>query len=228
MSTLLKLWIVCMTLVVLPWKAAAGVSDSTLLTKNFKFKDGIYSDFGSFQRNNPVWSWDAVSADRVVSWNKNTLQVAAIRVKEAVTGQDSLDMSNIWGLCVDGVPYIRLPDTLKRNDAWVFAALQVRGRISYYEYEEATTELLTVKAYNPVTGRPFREGQVPREKLVTRKMMLDFASGSRVPFDKDNLLEWIKTDEGLWQAVGEIDPGDAGRLFKSLLIFDDRNPVFLP
>lgn len=229
MSTLVKLLGLC-TVLGLPLAATAGTldADSTLLTKNFKFKDGIYPDFASFRQNAPILSWDAVSTDKVTSWDKRTLQVASIRIKEGGSGQDSIDLGSIWGLCVEGVPYIRLDDTLKRNEAWIFAALQVRGRISYYEYEKATTEMLTVKAYNPVTGRPFLEGQVPQKKMITQKMMLDFGSGDSMRFNKDNLLEWIRSDEGLWQAVGEIAADDHTRLFKSLLIYDDRNPVFLP
>jgi hypothetical protein len=85
-----------------------------------------------------------------------------------------------------------------------------------------------VKAYNPLTGRPFREGQVPQKKVITQKMMLHFENGEMLPFNKENFMNWIREDSGLSQAVSEIDPTDQNKLFKSLLIFDDRNPVYLP
>lgn len=212
----------------LPLRGVASTPDSTLLTKNFKFKDGIYPDFGSFTQNTPVMDWEAVETDMVTSWDDKTLQVAAIKIKGGNPEQDTLDLSKVWGLCLKGIPYIRLGDSLRRNNAWVFASLQVRGRISYFEYEEAVTELLTVKAYNPLTGRPFREGQVPQKKVITQKMMLHFENGEMLPFNKENFMNWIREDSGLSQAVSEIDPADQNKLFKSLLIFDDRNPVYLP
>lgn len=208
--------------------AATPEKDSVLLTKNFRFQDGVYPDFASFTHNQPLFDWNALESDMVTSWDNKTLQVARVSIKQANTDMDTIDLSEVWGLCLNGVPYIRLADTLKRNDAWVFAALQVRGRISYYEFEVAVTEQVVVKAYNPVTGQPFREGKVPQKKVITQKMMLDFDSGVSLPFNKENFLDRIKNDAGLWQAVSEIDPEDQTKLFKSLLIYDDRNPVYLP
>lgn len=215
-------------LLAIPLQAVTTEQDSTLLTKNFKFRDGIYMDFSSFTRNTPWVDWDATNTDMVTSWDKKTLQVAAIQIRGGNSEKDSLDLSKVWGLCLNGIPYIRLGDSLRRNNAWVFASLQVRGRLSYFEYEEAVTELLTMKAYNPLTGKAFREGQVPQKKVVTQKMMLHFETGELLPFNKDNFMTWIREDKGLVQAVSEIDPADHNKLYKSLLIYDDRNPVYLP
>ncbi len=198
--------------------------DSVLLTKNFKFEDGIYLAFRDFQRNRPSLSWEEVEAQMASSAKNYLAQVAYIRR----SGGDTLALDQVWGICLGGMPFVQLPATATEKEAAVFAGLRVRGRICYFTYERQKEEMVEIAAYNPLTGRPFRRGAVPRMATVTEERILNFETGRIQPFNRASLLEWIEDDRQLWRTVAELTEGEVEeKLFKCLLIYDDRNPVYL-
>ena len=82
--------------------------------------------------------------------------------------------------------------------------------------------------YNPVTGKPFRVGEIERDYVAKHGKIMKFETGEVVDFTAKNLLKWIASDKSLSDSVKEISGGNIGeKLFKSLLIFDDRNKVFI-
>jgi hypothetical protein len=198
-------------------------SDSVLLTKNFKFKDGIYLTLQDFQKNQPNYTWSEVVANLATSDEGFIAQVEQIRTKE-----QSLDLQQVWGICIGGLPYIRLPEGEVTDAATIFAGLRVRGKICYFSYKIDITEMQMVKAYNPLTGRPFRQGKVPVEKRVEVQLMLDFQTGKVTDFTKENFMNWIENDQQLWATVKDLSPEETQeKLFKCLLIYIDRNAVYL-
>ncbi|HMO38353.1 MAG TPA: hypothetical protein PKC76_03565 [Saprospiraceae bacterium] len=202
---------------------AAAYSDSLLLTKNFKFQDGIYLDFTDLQQNRPTYRWEEVSARMATSDEGFIAQVERIR-----KDQQLLDLSQVWGICIGGIPYIRLPEGEVTESATVFAGLRVRGKISYFKYKTIITEMKEVKAYNPLNGRAFRQGIVPVERTVEREQMLHWEDGTIVDFTVANFLDWIQDDRQLWRAVRDLSPEDAEeKLFQCLLIYADRSKVYL-
>lgn len=205
--------------------AAAAQEDSVQVTKNFQFEDGVYLRFEDFRANRPALSWDEVEAQLATSRQSFLIQVEYIRNKEG----GRLPLDSVWGLCLNGIPYIQLPDTAWDAEARAFAGLRVRGRICYYTYEAEETEQVEMAAYNPLTGRPFRRGAVPRKVSVVRERMLHFEDGRRSPFAREAFLSWIEDDPQLWRTVSELTGEEApDKLFKCLLIYDDRNPAYVP
>lgn len=197
--------------------------DSVLLTKNFKFKDGIYLTLQDFQKNQPNFTWSEVVANLATSDEGFIAQVEQIRTKE-----QSLDLQHVWGICIGGLPYVRLPEGEVTDAATVFAGLRVRGKICYFSYKIDVTEMQMVKAYNPLTGRPFRQGKVPVEKTIEIQQMLDFQTGKVTDFTKENFMNWIENDRQLWATVKDLSPDEIReKLFKCLLIYIDRNAVYL-
>ncbi len=206
---------------------SVGVSvaqrDSLLLTKNFKFTDGVYVNYADFQKNQPTYRWQDVNANLATSEEGFVAQVEYIR-----HDREDLDLEQIWGICLGGIPYIRLPRGEVTDAATVFAGLRVRGKISYFRYKDEETEFYEVKAYNPLNGRPYRQAKVPVEKTVEREFMLDWESGKMEVFSVENLLDWIADDRQLWESFRELSPREAAdRKFRVLLIYDDRNLVYL-
>ena len=113
--------------------------------------------------------------------------------------------------------------------AMAFAGLRVRGRICYYAYDVEETKMIEIAAYNPLTGRPFRKGAVARKEAVTREEMLHFEDGRQSPFHKEAFLDWIADDPQLWRTVAELPEEELKeKLYKCLLIYDDRNPAYVP
>lgn len=212
-------------IIVLNTVAAAAQPDSVQVTRNFQFEDGVYFGFDDFRANRPSLGWDEVDAQLATSHHTYTAQVEYIRKK----GGALLPLDSIWGLCLDGTPFIRLPDTVEGPQARAFAGLRVRGRICYYTYEVPETKWIEIAAYNPLTGRPFRRGAVPQKTSAVRERILHFEDGSQRPFEREAFLSWIEDDPQLWRTVaGLSDEEIQDKLFKCLLIYDDRNPAYVP
>jgi hypothetical protein len=198
-------------------------NESLLITKNFKFQDGIYLTLQDLQKNQPNYNWNQVTANLASSDEGFIVQVETISIAE-----QALDLQQIWGICIKGMPYIRVPKGERTKAATVFAGLRVRGKICYFDYEEAVQEMREMKAYNPVTGRVFRTATLPVEKTVQRQQILHLETGEVVNFTKANFLNWIEDDRPLWNTVAELQPAEVReKLFKCLLIYVDRNPVYL-
>jgi len=198
-------------------------SDSlVLVSKNFKFQDGIFYTFQDFKNNQVNLVWDTVYAKLHTNPQKLVTLVDSIMLK------DTQLKDTIWGISLGGIPYINL-NRLNDGGLNIYVGLKVRGNISYFSVEEIEEEVKLIKAYNPRTGVPFREGEVVTKKEVQTNFMLSFENGKVDPFTVDNFVSWIEEDEMLVKTVKNIQKHEISeKLFKCLLIYDDRNPVYVP
>ncbi|MCB0704871.1 MAG: hypothetical protein KDC34_06150 [Saprospiraceae bacterium] len=205
----------------------AGQTDSVLITKNFDFQDGIYLSFESFQSNQPDILWDEVEATVFTNPKTHLTQIADIVRLDSTGNRVLLEPQNFWGVCLDGIPSIGLPKTAVQKEFATFAALRLRGKICYFSYETTEIRNIEMSAYNPRTGRPFRTGIVQREAQVTQEKMLHYQTGEIQDFTLHNFINWIPDDPGLKESVLELGPDEAHeKLFRCLLIYVDRNPVY--
>ncbi len=206
--------------------------DTVYLSKNFKFQDGIFLSFEDFKNNTPTYEWKEVLAG-VHSNPQNFLaQMYGLKVKKSDTQESeeveyqNVNLESIWGICLDGIPYIRLSREELNKENVVFAGMRLRGKICYYEYEEFVIQKKEMSAYNPVTGHPFRTKNVDVKVKLIHQNMLHFETGETATFSKDNFKAWIKDDKKLYQTVNDLSPEEVDeKLFKCLLIYDDRNLV---
>ena len=79
----------------------ATAQDKTLITKNFKFNDGIYYKYTHFQQNKPDISWGDVETNLVTSKFSLQTQIEFMRLKKT---QQIMRLDSIWGIVVDGIP----------------------------------------------------------------------------------------------------------------------------
>ena len=88
--------------------------------------------------------------------------------------------------------------------------------------------MIPFAVYNPYTGKPFRKATIRREIEVLKEKMIRFETGKVVDFNYQNLLNWIEKEEELVSALKSLGPKDSEKsLFKTLLLYDDRNEVRL-
>ena len=201
-----------------------GQIDTAVVTKNFLFSDGVYLSFDAFQNNQPSYHWDELEVQ--VFTNPQTHE-AKWTTPVLISSGTPLEEHTIWGICREGIPYIRLADKQEQQELTTFAALRVRGKICYFSYLTIEEREIEVSAYNPYTGRPFRTGVIRREEEVTQERMLHFETGAITDFTLGNFLDWILDDPGLHESVLELTEEEVEeKLFRCLLIYDDRNPVF--
>ncbi len=196
-----------------------------LVTKNFRFADGVYLSLAALQANRPAYSWDELEAVFFTNPQTSLTQVEHIMVK-----QDShlLDLGRIWAVVLDGIPSVRVPKEEINKNLPAFAALKLRGKICYFTYPDWRTKKFYVAAYNPLTGRPFRQGHVEREEEVIVEKMLHFETGEMADLTVENFLKWIADDEPLLSTYLELPSEERKeKLFKGLLIYADRNETFI-
>lgn len=210
-------------LVLLP--IALTAQDSLTVTKNFRFEDGVYCSFEEFQTNSPSWVMSEVEMRSFTNPQSFLTQVEGISRRE---NGEELDMNEVWGICMDGVPFVRLPKAEVKKELPAFAALKLRGKICYYTYPDWRTKQVPVAAYNPYTGRPFLRSVVEREEQVVVEKILHFETGEVTDLTVENFLEWIQDDPRLVETVTNLPEEEKQeKLFKCLLIYVDRNETFL-
>jgi hypothetical protein len=209
-------------LCILPMLSAQ--EDSLLLTKNFNFHDGVYMTFEDFQRNKPTYKWDELRSNLVANPKTFLAQVEFLKIKEL----DSLiNLEHVWGISIGGLPYIRLEKGAVKKELTSFAALRVRGKICYFEYEDFEVVQIPMPVYNPVTGRPFRVATVERKINVYYEKILDFETGRIEFLTVDNLKSWVEEDTQLTKALQSLGDDADEKLFKCILIYDDRHKVYI-
>ena len=202
-----------------------NAQDSLTVTKNFRFNDGVYMSFKEFQADRPAYTFEDVE----MRWHTNPqnflTQVESISDKK--NGAE-IPMENIWGMCMDGIPFVHLPDGEIKRQLPAFAALKLRGKICYYTYPDWRMKTIPILAYNPLTGYPYMRGTVEREERLTFEKILHFETGEIKDFTVDNFLSWINDDEDLMKTINGLPPNEQKeKLFKCLLIYVDRNETRL-
>jgi len=201
----------------------AAQEDSVWVSKQFKFHDGVYGTFEDFRLNRPKWSWDTLEVEAATNPNTFLTQVAHIRYQHG----EAINLDSIWGITIGGIPYMRLPKDAARKTLTAFAGLQVTGIFCYYSYETTETDTVEMQAYNPYTGVPFRKGKVARRQQTLHEYILHFHSGQTAPLTREHLSAWTADDSRLSEAIAALPDAELQqKLFKGLLIYVDRNPVY--
>lgn len=201
------------------------VNGQTLVTKNFEFKDGVYLNLEDLQSNTPNYKWKELKSNLAANPQTYMAQVEYLVTKES---GDSLNLDSVFAVCLGGIPFVRLEKNDVKKELTTFAGLQVRGRLSYFTYEDKVTVKKPFSAFNPLNGRAFRTAVVEREVEVEYKKILDLETGERYDFNKKNMLQLVKEDSELRLAVKVIKEEEMHeKLFKALLIYDDRHPIYI-
>jgi hypothetical protein len=204
-----------------------AAQDSLLLSNEFEFNDGIYATFDALKANRPTYTWAQVEASAHLNKDKYIVQFQRIeRLDTALQQRIVLQQNDFWGVCVNGVPYIRIVDTATALPK--FVGLRTRGRIAYFYYETEAKEKVPMIIYDPRTQQPVWREVIENKKSITQYQILHFENGEILNFDKQNLQKWLKPDAALSETLRDIDAAATDKLYKILLIFNDRNPFFMP
>ena len=199
--------------------------DTVLLDNGFAFADGLYTDFAALKANIPTYTWDEVYAQLFA--NPQTF-VARLHSLDHRAGQRPIAADSLWGIVLEGVPYIRVSADAHPGTGVPFVGLKVRGRLAYFTWESKEEQEVQIRAYNPVNGRPFRTGTVRKEVPVFYEQLLHFTDGRVEPFDVATVLTAIRSDDKLHRTLRELPEAQAwDQLYKTVLVYDDRNPFYL-
>lgn len=191
------------------------------VSNKFVFKNGWYKTFEDFKNNQPA----ALSYFRTESYKSDEGNTIFMTVLEDTSTLAKKVLESYWGVCVDGVPYIHAwrDETDKTG---FFVKLHVVGNICYYFHESVETRDVVMNIYHPQTGQLLARRVIQNHDKVMSQKMLRFATGETADFSLQNLRLWMHDDERLVLTLSDFNsktPED--RLFKTLLIYNDRHPI---
>ncbi|MEM6316441.1 MAG: hypothetical protein AAF960_02165 [Bacteroidota bacterium] len=197
----------------------------TTLTQSFRFSSGVYLSFEAFKSNVPSYGANDIEGNYFINQQTKQAKVEYIRLKAT---QEKLDLDEMWCIVIKGIPYVKTTPNLPPHSLKVFAAMEVRGNICYFAYDDIEEKEMTFKAYNPLIGKPFRTGKVKRKVPVIKEKMLRFRTGEIAPFNYSNLLQWLADDAEIVTALKSLGPEKAeSKLFDALLLYNDKYLVSL-
>ena len=105
--------------------------DTLLLTKNFRFADGVYFNMAQLRSNRPAYALDALQVQYFTNPQTSLTQVDAVFFKK---NHQPLQLDSVWAISLDGVPSVRVPRDEINRSLPNFAALKLRGKICYFTY----------------------------------------------------------------------------------------------
>lgn len=198
---------------------------STVITKNFKFKDGVYATYADWQANKPSIVWDSIETNLAVNPKTLFMQMEFAKYKKT---HRIVSLDSVWGVVVDGIPYVRLPRNELEKTAYCFAGLILRGRLCYFNYETIAHSKVPITAYIPQTGEAYMTKNVPKEEIVVREKLMNYETGEVFDLTLNSFKRLISDDSELVATVDDLKTHELKeKLFKCVLIYNDRNPVYL-
>lgn len=210
-------------LLALIWTCLLPAQRQERLTPRFIFSGGVYLSLESVQQNQPDLQWDEVEATLATNPEKGLARLAELRRK---AGGGKIPPETVYALGADSLLYVKIEADSLEKEVQLFGGLLIQGKYSLYRFEKVETRMVTINAYNPLTGKPFRSGRVPRKETVEIWMLYNLASGAVAEMTRDNVFEWISDDPELLQQVQAM-PGqdiDWGRVLQT---YNRRNPVYV-
>jgi hypothetical protein len=197
------------------------------LSNDFQFENGVFMSYEAFKSNTPDYTWETVQYDAHASKEKRKIQFRYINaIDTADKTYTPIVQDSIWGISVNGVPYIRV--FIGSRGVSEFVALRTRGRICYFTYEGFQKVKVPLTVYDPRTGEPVFVKEVINEEEFTYEKMMQFETGEVGNFNLSTFKEWIANDKKLLDTINALEEKEAtGKMYKSMLIYNDRNPVYL-
>ena len=196
-----------------------------LVTKNMHFKDGVYRSFQSWQKNQPDLKMSDISMSYFLNPITNILEIDSIAYRK-MPGHIRADSA--WSIVLSGVTYISVPKKDISLPLTTFAALTTTGNFCYFQYQYKQITKVPMTAYAPQTGEPFMTKEVTTSEILWRQKVMSFETGEIFDFNVSTVKTLVADDSGLIASLNALKPGEkVNKLFKCLMIYNDRHPVFL-
>ncbi len=216
MKTITNLFIFTVSFI---FSFAQNSTDSSFLSKNFKFKDGLFLSFEQVKNNSPIPKSNIIC--ELDKKNYDFFDMLIYLENFAIIDNEGNkkiiypEKTNIWGYSQEGKLYIFWQ---KKSNL-----IPILGTIShfvatYYEYDYSYSSDDFFATYNE-----------PPKKAVTKQYILYFISGEVYEFTAKNLDPIIATDTELYKEWTNLSKRKQKKFkFVYLQKFNQRNPIKLP
>lgn len=212
-------------------QATLGQTDSIGKVKyspDFRFRDGLFLNFGQVKANNPISPTRIVSHNEPGDFNffKNLVEEKTISYFDEFGSQQTVKSDNIWGFSQDGKLYI--------NHNNEFNRIPIVGQVCHFIADVTVIDHYSDPYYydrydyyyNPYYTRPY--SRTSRSKEM-RQYLLVFETGEIMPYDRESILVILMKDPELYEEYNGLRKRKQKDLmFFFLRRFNEKHPLFLP
>ncbi len=195
------------------------------INNQYHFKTGIYTQAIDFQQDKPSVSFSQLSRfNYELSNDGNQLQIPFNTVDRYQ--REGVNLPQIWGLCINKTAYIRI--VTDSSAAYLsFIRLHAVGKLCYFYYPVIQSEPVAMGIFDPLSGRKMAEKTIFNKKKTVYENFFTFAGANPLELNRDNLTAAIQDDKKLSESFNaDTARSDSDFLFKTLLIYNERNPIF--
>lgn len=191
------------------------------LNRDYQFAPGIYHSFTDLRQNQPSAELPLASYPMV-----HLAEDYRVQIEHTPDNQAALDRA--YAIVVGGIPYLKTRSDSARAFS-EFSGLRIRGRLCLMTFDTTYQYEQEFYAYNPFNQRPFLKKSEERSERVRVGRILDFATGAWYPFTREAVGNLVAEDRELSKAIEVLSPEEqAEKLYRCLLIYDDRHPIYMP
>jgi hypothetical protein len=145
-------------------------------------KDGVYMEANALLKGVPDYAIDALESSLYISEEDGYARAV---FNDLNKGEALLPLI----FCINNECYKRDEERQDGKTGYYAHLIEV-GALCVYKVRRTYREMVTIKAYNPATGTPFREGQVPRTREIEEWMMWRVLTDETRIISPESFREW--------------------------------------
>ena len=193
----------------------------------YAFRNGFYTSFNDLKKDVPSHKLKTIPNLRYETDNEHNVLILTEASIEVLEKSPIQSLDNIWGICIRDKPYVKIQPKKEEEEVF-FVKLHVLGKLSFLYYRTFQDVEVVMNIYNPYTGEKVAEKSVMNREPVLVEQIMDFETGRFYAYTSDSFKKQIKDDQELTETVNNMKAEELKeKLFKTLLIYNDRNPVYL-
>jgi len=207
----------------------------------FRFKDGIYTNFDQVKSNNPIPKAKLLTSTDYndKDFFKNLMKSDKVYYYDAMGIRQEISKNNIWGYSRNGVLYIQIQGNFNRitfvGSICHFVADVTTVTPSYYSpyvsggyYDPYYSPYGYGNYYSPYSSYYSPYGRTSTRNEV-KQYIIDFDSGKIFEFNMENTELLLMKDNKLYEEYVQLPRKKKKDLmFVYIRKFDEENPLYIP
>ena len=196
-------------------------------TPDYRFKEGLYLNFGQLKQNDPIPAARVISKESPGDFNyfRNLVKEETIGYFDDFGAKSELKTEQIWGFCQDGKLFINHNSEFNRIPI-VGQVCHFIADVTVYESYNDPYSYNRYDYYNPYHQRPYNRTTRSREM---RQYLLRFESGEILPYDRESILIVLMEDAELYEEYNTLRKRKQRDLmFFFLRRYNEKHPIYFP
>jgi hypothetical protein len=214
-------------------------AQDSLLSNKTIFKDGVYLTYRNFATNNPGLKLNEISYSSLTGGIPTQRYLYNFKLSPDII--IDFDTIKIWGICLNGVPYINQsyffesdPNYTKLNEgfiieehAFTFARIMMIGHLCHFTAEGENNGSEPLNDLLPEIN-DFRLKGTANGNRISQQYLLKVSTGEIVKFKSSNLQKLISDDSDLYKRFDSMLDGKKKKeMFNIFREYNSKHPIFV-